>query len=137
MRCLLAFALLAVVLVGTPVARADDAGRVADVRLLANHLRNDHPDLFHDLSPGTFDAAVSDLAARAETLGDDEFLVGLMRLAALPGVREGHTGIFPLDPTNSRVLHEFPVRLYDFSAGTHGIGQAGGTDLLPDHGRAE
>jgi Peptidase family S41 len=129
MRRLIALALLAVVVVGTAVARAE-GGRVADVQLLADRLRNDHPNLFHDVSAATFDAAVNDLSARAETIGEDEFLVGLMRLAALPGVREGHTGIFPLDPTNSRVLHEFPIRLYEFSDGMYVIGQVGGRDLL-------
>jgi hypothetical protein len=46
------------------------------------------------------------------SLNDDELLVGLMRLAALPGVRDGHTGIFPLDPGNRRVLHAYPTRFY-------------------------
>jgi len=130
MRRLLALSLLAVAALGTVVARGDDGGRAADVQLLGQRLRNDHPNLFHDVSAATFDAAVNDLSVRAGTIGEDEFLVGLMRLAALPGVREGHTGIFPLDPTNSRVLHEFPIRLYDFSDGMYVIGQVGGTDLL-------
>jgi dienelactone hydrolase len=102
----------------------------ADVRLAAQHLRDDHPNLFHDLSPARFGAAVDDLSARAESLDDDQLLVGLMRLAALPGVRDGHTGIFPLDPSNRRVLHPYPIRLYTFADGTYVVGQAGGSDLL-------
>lgn len=86
--------------------------------------------MFHDLSPATFDAAVNDLSARADSISQDELLVGLMHIAALPGVRDGHTGIFPLDPSNVRVLHEYPIRLYDFSDGMYVIGQVGGTDLL-------
>jgi dienelactone hydrolase len=111
--------------------RADAEGaRAADVRLAAQHLRDDHPNLFHDLSPARFQEAVDDLAARADALGDDQLLVGLMRIAALPGVRDGHTGIFPLDPSNRRVLHLYPIRLYTFADGTYVVGQAGGSDLL-------
>ncbi len=101
-----------------------------DVRLAAQHLRGDHPNLFHDLSPGVFDAAVDELAGRADRIDPDELLVGLMRLAALPGVRDGHTGIFPLDPGNRRELHAYPVRLYTFADGTYVVGQVAGADLL-------
>jgi dienelactone hydrolase len=101
-----------------------------DLRLAADHLRNDHPNLFHDLSSERFDAAVADLESRAGSLSDDELLVGLMRLAALPGVRDGHTGIFPLNPGNARVLHAYPLRLYTFADGTYVVAQAGGSDLL-------
>ena len=102
----------------------------ADVQLAAQHLRDDHPNVFHDLAPARFDDAVSDLTERADRLSDDELLVGLMRLAALPGVRDGHTGIFPLDPANRRVLHAYPTRFYTFSDGVFVVGQADGADLL-------
>src|SRR5215208_4238412 len=95
-----------------------------DVQLLARHLREDHPNLFHDLSPGRFDAAVTDLAARADSLSEDQLLVCLMRISALPVVRDGHTGVFPLDPSHRRALHMYPVRLYTFSDGTYVVGAA-------------
>jgi hypothetical protein len=130
MRRASAVALLIVaVACGTSSAHAE-GDRAADVRLLASHLRGDHPNLFHDLSPARFEAEADRLAACADSIGDDELLVGLMRLAALPGVRDGHTGIFPLDPSNGRVLHMYPVRLYTFEDGTFVVGQVGGTDLL-------
>src|SRR5206468_6898263 len=66
----------------------------------------------------------------ADGLNDDELLVGLMGLAALPGVRDGHTGVFPLDPDNRRVLHAYATRFYTFSDGTYVVGQADGADLL-------
>ncbi|MDX6401114.1 MAG: hypothetical protein QOF27_1720, partial [Gaiellaceae bacterium] len=119
-------AILATVLVGLLPTSAP----VDDVHLAAQHLREDHPNLFHDLAPARFDTAVADLAARAGSLDEDKLLVGLMRLAALPGVREGHTGIFPLNPANQRVLHAYPIRMYTFSDGTYVVGQAGGSDLL-------
>jgi dienelactone hydrolase len=124
-------ALLFVVLACGSTARAQVEGeRANDVQLLAQHLRDDHPNLFHDLSQAQFEAAVDELAGRADSLDDDHLLVGLMRLAALPGVRDGHTGIFPLDPLNQRPLHMYPVRLYTFSDGTYVVGQADGSDLL-------
>jgi dienelactone hydrolase len=101
-----------------------------DVQLAAQHLRGDHPNLFHDLSPDRFDQAVAELSSQEGSLGDDELLVGLMRLAAMPGVRDGHTGIFPLNPANRRALHAYPIRLYTFADGTYVVGQAGGSDLL-------
>jgi hypothetical protein len=104
--------------------------QAADVQLAAQHLRDDHPNLFHDLSPERFDAAVAELTARADRLNGDELLVGLMRLAALPGMRDGHTGIFPLDPANRRELHAYPTRFYTFSDGVFVVGQADGADLL-------
>ena len=119
----------ALVVCGSSAARS--AGSKADdVRLAARHLREDHPNLFHDLSPAAFDAAVEELAARADAIDPDELLVGLMRIAALPGARDGHTGIFPLDPANGRSLHFYPVRLYAFADGTYVVGQADGSDLL-------
>ena len=122
--------MIAAVLAAAVLAVAPQSGRANDVLLAAQHLRGDHPNLFHDLSPVTFDATVADLAARADALNDDELLVGLMRIAALPGVRDGHTGIFPLDPANQRVLHAYPIRMYTFSDGVYVVGQADGSDLL-------
>jgi dienelactone hydrolase len=122
--------MIAAVLAAAVLAVAPQSGRANDVLLAAQHLRDDHPNLFHDLSPVTFDATVADLAARADALNDDELLVGLMRIAALPGVRDGHTGIFPLDPANRRVLHAYSVRMYTFSDGVYVVGQADGSDLL-------
>jgi dienelactone hydrolase len=104
--------------------------QAADVQLAAQHLRDDHPNVFHDLAPSRFDAAVAELTGRADKLSRDELLVGLMRLAALPGVRDGHTGIFPLDPGNRRVLHAYPTRFYTFADGVYVVGQADGSDLL-------
>lgn len=122
---------LACALVACGSSAAQSEGQnAADVRLAAQHLREDHPNLFHDLSPAAFDAAVEELAGRADRIDPDALLVGLMRIAALPGVRDGHTGIFPFDPGNRRVLHVYPIRLYTFADGTYVVGQADGSDLL-------
>jgi dienelactone hydrolase len=122
--------MIASLLASLVLSLAPASARTNDVELLVQHLRGDHPNLFHDLSPARFDSEVADLSSRADSLDDDRLLVGLMRLGALPGVRDGHTGIFPLNPANRRVLHAYPVRLYTFADGTYVVGQAGGSDLL-------
>jgi len=104
--------------------------QAADVQLAAQHLREDHPNLYRNISAADFDAAAEDLTARAGSLNDDELLVGLMRLAALPGPRNGHTGIFPMDPGDRRPQHAYPIQLYAFSDGVYVVGQAGRRNLL-------
>ena len=122
--------MIASLLASLLLALAPASARTDDVQLAAQHLRDDHPNLFHDLSPAQFDAAVANLSAHADSLDDDQLLVGLMRLGAMPGVRDGHTGIFPLNPANRRLLHAYPIRMYTFADGTYVVGQAGGSDLL-------
>ena len=122
--------MIASLLASLLLALAPASARTDDVQLAAQHLRDDHPNLFHDLSPAQFDAAVANLSAQADSLDDDQLLVGLMRLGAMPGVRDGHTGIFPLNPANRRLLHAYPIRMYTFADGTYVVGQAGGSDLL-------
>jgi hypothetical protein len=122
--------MIASLLASLLLALVPASARTDDVQLAAQHLRDDHPNLFHDLSPARFDAAVSELSAHAESLNDDQLLVGLMRLGAIAGVRDGHTGIFPLNPANRRLLHAYPIRMYTFADGTYVVGQAGGSDLL-------
>ena len=51
-----------------------------------------------------------------------------MRLAALPGPRDGHTGIFPFD-FHARPLHLYPLRVYDFADGLHVVGSLVAADL--------
>jgi dienelactone hydrolase len=122
--------MIASLLASLLLALAPASARTDDVQLAAQHLRDDHPNLFHDLSPAQFDVAVADLSGHADSLDDDQLLVGLMRLGAMPGVRDGHTGIFPLNPANRRLLHAYPIRMYTFADGTYVVGQAGGSDLL-------
>jgi dienelactone hydrolase len=122
--------MIAALLASLLLTLGPSSARADDVQLVAQHLRDDHPNLFHDLSPARFDAAVADLSTHADSLDDDQLLVGLMRLGAMPGVRDGHTGIFPLNPANRRVLHAYPIRMYTFADGTYVVGQVGGSDLL-------
>jgi hypothetical protein len=122
--CLLALAACG----GSEPEGVDGADR--DVRALVAHLEAVHPDLYHDVSRRELRGAADDLAGRAESLDRDELLVELMRLAALPGVRDGHGGIFPLDPEHARPLHLYPLRLYRFPGGFHVVAEVGQRGLV-------
>lgn len=125
----LAATLLALVLAGcagtADVGPAATPASSADVRAFATLVEQRHPDPFHTLPRARFAAARDTLAGRAGELEPDALLVGLMRFAVLLGPRDGHTGIFPLDPSHERPMHLFPLRLYDFPDGVHVVGQVG------------
>jgi hypothetical protein len=115
---LLAAAVGAALLASGSQARPSTAtGAADDVRFLGESLEGIHPDLFQSITRARFRAEVDRLATRAPALTADELLVGLMHIAALPGPRNGHTGLFPLDPSHRRELHLYPLRLYEFSDG--------------------
>ena len=105
-------------------ASAFAAAAAQDVQLLADTLEGIHPGLFENIPRKRFRAEVDRLTRSAPTLTADELLVGVMRIAALPGVRNGHTGVFPLDPSHRRALRLYPVRLYDFADGLYVVDAA-------------
>jgi hypothetical protein len=96
-----------------PVTLADD------VRDLGAAIEEIHPAPYRGVSRQRFQAEVDTLAQRAGSISRDELLVGLMRMIALLGPRNGHTGLFPGDPSHARQLHLYPVRLYDFADGIY------------------
>ena len=99
-----------------------------ELHSLADSMESTHPDLFHDVPRATFRAQAAELADQAPELSRDQLVVGLMRLAALPGARDGHTAIYPFDQ-HARTLHVYPLRLYDFPDGLYVVGSIGGEDL--------
>jgi hypothetical protein len=105
-------ALLAALAVGT-----------ADVSVLRTQLPAIHPDPWHEVAKASWEAQADALAAQPT-------VVGFMRLVASLGPRNGHTGIFPLDPGNRRAFHELPLLPYEFSDGVFVVGQLGGQDLV-------
>jgi hypothetical protein len=107
---------------GRVAAPADAAG---DVRLVAQSIETVHPAPFRSVSRQRFRSRAADLASRAPGLSRDELLVGILRLIALLGPRNGHTGIFPLDPANTSELHLYPLRLYSFADGVFVVDEAG------------
>ena len=123
--------------VGTAGAHAQPSARpsappgaAADVQALGTALQANHPNLFRNVSRARFHSEVASLARRAPALSDNELLVGLMRIAALPGVRNGHTGLFPLDGQHRRSLHFYPLRVYDFADGLYVVDEAGERGLV-------
>lgn len=89
-----------------------------DVRELGAALEQMHPDPFRSVARQRFRAEVSGLAQQAPTLSRSEVLVGMLRIIALLGPRNGHTGLFPPDSSHLSQLHLYPLRLYRFADGT-------------------
>ena len=84
-----------------------------------DQLEQRHPNLYATTPRPRFRAEAAALAERAPGLSRDQLVAGLMRIAALPGPRNGHTAIYPFDPSHPRPLRVYPLRLYDFDDGLH------------------
>lgn len=123
-------AALAVAVGASGRARSASSTAGDDVRLELERIRAVHPDPFHATPGPAFQAAADDLAARADGLSRDQLLVELMRFTNLLGERDGHSGIFPLDSAHRRVLHLFPLYLYDFGDGLFVVGAPGHPSLV-------
>jgi hypothetical protein len=121
---------LCLVAVGSSGASAAVPGAESDVRLLAQQLEAVHPDLYASVPRARFRSAVESAAARADQLSENELLIELMRIAALPGIGNGHSGIFPGDPQHRRELHFHPLRLYAFPDGTYVVDEKGNDGLV-------
>jgi hypothetical protein len=76
-----------------------------------------HPNPWQGIARADWVAAADAVKARIPQLTDDQALVELVRLAAMPSWkgRDGHTGIFPFIPGSG--THEYPVRWWQFSDG--------------------
>jgi len=114
--------LLALIAMVAPVSSAQarlsaESSAAADIRALGDSIEQIHPAPFRSISRARFEAEVDELAARASTTSRDELLVGVLRIIASLGARNGHTGLFPGDPANVRPFHLYPVRLYRFTDG--------------------
>ena len=83
-----------------------------------------HPDLYHSVTRERLRAEVAALAQRAPSLSRPELVVGLMRVVGLLGERDGHSGLYPLDPHHPRTLHAYPLKLYSFPDGLYVIDAA-------------
>lgn len=107
---------------------ARTAGWRADLERLVTAREEIHPDPWHGIARAEYVAAVEDVAARVPELSDDELLVEITRLAAMPtwAGRDGHGGIYPWGE-GSYGVHMYPLRLYWFSDGVFVV------DALPPH----
>jgi hypothetical protein len=89
----------------------------ADIDALLTARDTVHPDGWHGMARADWVVAADAVKARVPTLTDDQALVELVRLAAMPSWngRDGHSGIFPFIPGSG--THEYPVRWWQFSDG--------------------
>ena len=92
------------------------AGWRADIDVLLDARDHIHPDGWHGMRRADWVAAADAVKAKVPNLTDDQALVELVRLAAMPSWngRDGHTGIF-LTPGSG--IHPYPLRLWRFSDG--------------------
>ena len=76
-----------------------------------------HPDGWFGMDRAEWIAAADEVATRAENMSDDQRLVELVRLAAMPtwNGRDGHSGIWPFTPDDGTRL--YPVRWWRFPEG--------------------
>ena len=120
MSGLLLASLAMVAIVSSAQARPSAPATAADdVRELGKSIEQLHPAPFRSISKAKFRAEVNALAQRAPASSRNEMLVGVLRIIALLGPRNGHTGLFPGDSAHSRPLSLYPLRLYDFSDGIY------------------
>ena len=100
----------------TPDATAAGGFR-ADVEAMLEARDTIHPDGWFGMDRGAWVAAADEVAARSETLSDDQRLVELLRLASMPtwNGRDGHSGIWPFGPGDG--THLYPFRSWRFPEG--------------------
>jgi len=85
-----------------------------DLQYFHDHAAEVHRNLFHDMKPAQFDAAVADLQKQVPTLSRNQIIVGLMRIVAM--IDDGHSHI-PFDASEG--FHHLPIRLWQFSDGLY------------------
>lgn len=112
------FAIIAALAAGAAGAQADAAG---DVRNLVAEIEQRHPNPYHAVSRADFQRAADDLAVQAPRLTRNQLIVGVMRLMAMLGERDGHSGLFPIQAAHASSLHAYPLRLYRFPEGLYVI----------------
>jgi hypothetical protein len=105
-----------VAVTGAAGARTDAAG---DIRALVTEIELRHPNAYHSVGRADFRRAADELAAGAPSLRRDQLVVGVMRLTAMLGERDGHSGVFPLNPIPGQAIGAHPLRLYRFPDGLY------------------
>jgi Peptidase family S41 len=113
---------------GSSGGEAAPPAAAAEIERLVEQMEDTHPDLFRSVSRADFHRAADELVASLPELSRSEALVGVMKLVALAGARNGHTGVFPLGQ-NARPFRLYPIQLYRFSDGLFVIGELGAEGL--------
>jgi Peptidase family S41 len=109
--------IICAVAVLAPGASGASADASSDIRNMVVELEQRHPNPYHAVSREDFNRAADELASRAPALTRDQQVVGVMRLLAMLGERDGHSGIHPLSPIPGQRLTTYPLRLYRFPEG--------------------
>jgi hypothetical protein len=93
------------------------AGWSADIDAILDARDHVHPAGWHGMPRADWVAAADGAKRRLAQLTDDQALVELVRLAAMPSWngRDGHSGIFPFIPGTA--THEYPIRWWRFPEG--------------------
>jgi hypothetical protein len=114
------FLLMSVLLVGAPACSGEVKPEKwqKDLRELERQLIERHVDPFHSVSREEFEAAVSALEQRIQTLTQPEILVGFARIVAMVG--DGHTSFYPGNQ-KKKWFHFYPITLWSFPDGTYVI----------------
>ena len=107
-------AIIAVAAVLAPGAGGARLDASSDIRNLVAEVEQRHPSPYHAVSRDEFHRAAGELASRAPGLRRDQLIVGAMRLMAMLGERDGHSGLFPIQPDHRASLSAYPIRLYRF-----------------------
>ena len=112
-----------------PSATASRHDAAGDIRTLVAEIERQHPNPYHQVSRADFRGAADDLATRAPSLRRDQLVVGVMRLLAMLGDRDGHSGVHPLSPVRGQNLRAYPLRPYRFPEGLY-VAQAADASLV-------
>jgi hypothetical protein len=110
-------AIICALAVLAPCASGASVDASSEIRNLVEELEQRHPNPYHAVSRDDFRRTADDLASQAPTLTRDQQIVGVMRLLAKLGERDGHSGIHPLSPIPGQRLTAYPLRLYRFQEG--------------------
>jgi len=86
---------------------------IRDVRFLAEQMETKYPNLYGRISEEKFKAAVNEIEARIPGLSEEDIVMEVFRLTALPN--DAHTIPFVFLPSYD--LHDFPLKLYRFDDG--------------------
>lgn len=84
----------------------------ADVRFLGEELPKRHRNAFHRMKREEFEREVKSLHDRIPSIGEDEIIVGMMKIVAM--IKDGHTNVVPRAYFQSGI---YPISFYLFSDG--------------------
>lgn len=87
-----------------------------DLRYMAQEMPKRHKNLFHTISREQFETAVRKLDEKIPTLARHQIIVEMMRIAAMIGMRDGHTSLNPFFNPKME-FHSLPVEFYMFKDG--------------------